>query len=68
MLKVLVLSLDISPCDNLWELHIVRRLLEMVCTAKCVLIVKPKPILMHDFQKGGKLREYTAFKGLRMPC
>jgi len=33
MLKLLVLTLDISPGDNLWEFLIMHWLLEMVCTA-----------------------------------
>ena len=65
MLKVLVLSLDILPCDNLWELHIV--LLEMVCTAKCVLSVKPSPIFMIS-RMGASSENMLLFEGLRMPC
>ena len=62
---MLVLSLDISLCDNLWELHIV--LLEMVCTAKCVLSVKPSPIFMIS-RRGASSENILLFEGLGMPC
>ena len=42
-----------------WELHIV--LLEMVCTAKCVLSVKPSPIFMIS-------RRGASSENILMPC